>query len=129
MHHRINSILHLVSACYWALGTILGWLFGPAPFRSTLGFRLWVSAGIGWFAIDLLAAVKQWRGRGRLLSIVLHFGVAILVVSLITFEFMRAQPRSFFAWFNADNYWFIAGLALARVFAGAALLVSNGDRG
>lgn len=124
MNHRLNSAIHLISACYWALGTILGALFGPAPFRSSLGFRSWVGTGIGLIALDLVAGAKQWcpPTGGRILSIALHFGVATLIVALMTFEFLQAQPKSFLAWFRAENYWFIAALALIRLSAGAALL-------
>lgn len=130
MNHRLNSVIHLISAGYWAIGTALSALFGPAPFRSSLGFRAWVSAGIGLITLDLLAAAEQWRGptAGRILSIVLHFGVAILIIALITYEFLQTQPRSLLAWFKADNYWFIVALALVRISAGVGLLVSNKDR-
>lgn len=130
MYHRLNSVIHLLSGCYWAIGTTLGGLFGPAPFHSSREFRLWVSAGIGLVGGDLLAAAQQWRGAtcGRILSIMLHFGVATLIVALITFEFLQTEPGSFLAWFKADNYWFIAALALVRACAGAALLLGNKDR-
>lgn len=80
--------------------------------------------------LDLLAGAKQWRNpaNGRHLSIALHFGIATLIVSLVTFEFLQAQPKSFLAWFKADNYWFIAALALVRVCSGAALLLHSKDR-
>lgn len=130
MNHRLNSAIHFISGCYWAFGTTLGWLFGPAPFRSSLGFRSWVGAGIGLLTLDLVAAVKQWRSStdGRSLSIALHFGVGTFVVALITFEFLQARPKSFLGWFMTDNYWFIAAVAFFRVCVGAALLLGNKDR-
>lgn len=130
MNHRLNSAIHLISACYWAFGTTLGTLFGPAPFRSSVGFRVWVIAGIGLIAGDLFAAAKQWRGssHGQIFSIAVHFGVTTFIVALITFEFLQARPNSFLAWLKADNYWFIVALALVRVCAGATLLVHNKDR-
>jgi hypothetical protein len=124
MNHRVNSAIHLVSAFYWALGTAVGFLFGPYPFASIVGFRLWVSAGIGLIAVDLIAGVKQWRNpaSGRVLSVMLHLAVAIFIVSLITFEYLQAKPKSFLAWFIGDNYWFVAALALVRLWMGNALL-------
>ncbi len=129
MNHRVNSIIHLVSAFYWALGTALVALFGPYPFYSIFGFRLWVSAGIGLVVIDLLAGVKQWRSpaAGRVLSIVLHLAVTIFIVSLMTFEYLQAKPKSLFVWLKADNYWFVAALGLVRLWIGTALLLANKD--
>ena len=129
MHHRTNSVIHLVSAFYWALGTVLGALFSAVPFYSLLGFRVWVSTGIGLLGVDLLAGVKQWRSpfSGRALSIMLHFGVTILIVSLMTFEYLQAEPESFLTWFRTNNYWFVAALALVRIWIGTALLLGNKD--
>lgn len=129
MNHRVNSVIHLVSAAYWTLGTALGALFGPYPFHSLLGFRLWVSVGIGLIVVDLLAGVKQWRSpaAGRVLSIVLHLAVTILIVSLMTFEYLQAQPKSFLVWFKAGDYSFVAVLALVRLGIGTALLLDNKD--
>jgi hypothetical protein len=72
----------------------------------------------------LLAGVKQWRSpfSGRVFSIMLHFSVAILIVSLITFEYLKAEPESFLVWFRTNDYWFVAGLAIVRFWAGNALL-------
>lgn len=130
MPHRLNSAIHLISACYWGFGTTLGALFGPAPFRSSAGFHVWLGAGVGLVTIDLLAAAKQWGGstHGRNLSIALHFGIATLIVALITFEFLQTRSNSFLAWFKGDNYWFISALALVRVCAGAVLLDSKDRR-
>ena len=129
MNHRVNSVIHLVSALYWTLGTGLGVLFGPYPFHSVFGFRVWVSAGIGLIMVDLVAGVKQWRspGAGRVLSTVLHLAVTILIVSLLTFEYLQAQPKSFLVWFKAGDYSFVAVLALVRLGIGTALLLDNKD--
>lgn len=129
MCHRVNSAIHLLSALYWTLGTALGVLFGPYPFYSTLGFRVWVSAGIGLIVVDLLAGIRQWRSpaAGRVLSTVLHLAVTILIVALITFEYLQAKPRSFLAWFKAGDYSFVAALALVRLGIGTALLLGNKD--
>jgi hypothetical protein len=129
MHHRVNSTIHLVSALYWALGTALGIFVGLAPFFSPQAFRVWISAGIGLAGLDLLAGAKQWRSptKGRVLSIVLHLVVSILIVSLVTFEYLQAKPKSFPVWFRRDNYWFVAALALVRLCVGNALLLGNKD--
>jgi predicted branched-subunit amino acid permease len=129
MSHRVNSAIHLLSALYWTLGTALGVLFGPYPFCSTLGFRVWVSAGIGLIVADLLTGVKQWRSpaAGRVLSTVLHLVVTTLIVSLITFEYLQAQPKSFLVWFRAGDYSFVAALALVRLAIGTTLLLGNED--
>jgi hypothetical protein len=129
MNRKVNSAIHLVSACYWALAAALGALIGPHPSYSPFEFRTWVSALMGLTAADLLAAVRQWKsaGVGRALSIVLHFVVAILVVSLMTFEYLQAQPRSFFTWFRVDNYWFVSALAIVRLCVGSDLLLRNED--
>jgi predicted membrane channel-forming protein YqfA (hemolysin III family) len=129
MNHRVNSAIHLVSAFYWAVGTALGALFSAVPFYSLLGFRVFVSTGIGLLGVDLLAAVKQWRSpaAGRILSVVLHFAVTILIISLMTFEYLQAKPKPFFTWFRTDNYWFVAALALVRLWIGTALLLGNED--
>ncbi|SRR5581483_805157 len=124
MTHRLNSAMHFGSAIYWALGTAVVSLFGPYPFSSIVGFRLWVGAGIGLITVDLIAAVKQWRNpaSGRVFSVVLHLAVAIFIVSLVTFEYLQAKPNSFLAWFQGGNYWFVAALALARLWMGNVLL-------
>ena len=79
--------------------------------------------------LDLLAGGKQWRNpaNGRNLSIALHFCIGTLIIALVTFEFLQAQPTSFVAWFKAESYWFITALALVRLCAGAALLVRDKD--
>lgn len=127
MNHRINSIIHSLSACYWALATALAFLVGPHPAYSVPQFRLCVSSGVALIGLDLLAGLKQWRSAatGRLFSIVLHLGVTIFVVSLMTFEFLQTQPKSFFVWFKADDYWFLAALGFVRVLIGTALLLGN----
>lgn len=127
MNHRLNSAMHFGSAIYWALGTGVVFRLGPYPFSSIVGFRVWVSAGIGLILVDLLAAIKQWRNpaSGRVLSIVLHLAVAIFIVSLITFEYLQAKPKSFLAWFQAGNYWFVAAMALVRLWLGNALLFAK----
>ena len=124
MNHRLNSAVHFGSAIYWAFGTAVGFLFGPYPFASIVGFRLWVSAGIGLIGVDLIAGVKQWRkpASGRVLSAMLHLAMAIFIVSLMTFEYLQAKPKSFLAWLIGDNYWFVAALALVRLWTGNALL-------
>ena len=129
MHHRVNSVIHLVSASYWALGTALGVLFSAVPFYSLLGFRVWVSTGSGLLGVDLLAGVKQWRSpiSGRALSIMLHFSVTILIVSLMTFEYLQAEPESFLIWFRTNNYWFVAVLAIVRLWVGNTLLFDKKD--
>ena len=127
MHHRVNSVIHLASASYWALA--LGVLSSVAPFYSLLGFPVWAGTGVGLLGIDLLAGVKQWRSpfSGRVFSIMLHFSVAILIVSLITFEYLQAEPESFLVWFRTNDYWFVAVLAIVRLWAGNALLFGNKD--
>lgn len=129
MNHRLNSAIHLVSACYWTAATMIGFLLGSYPSHSLLEFRGWVIAGLGLAGVDLLAAVKQWRSEaaGRVLSIVLHFAVAVLVTALITFEYVQTGPKSFVKWFRMDNYSFIAGLAIVRLCSGNALLLGNKD--
>ena len=128
MNHRVNSVLHLFSACYWALATALAFLIGPHP-SSLPQFRIWVTGGIVLIGFDVLAGVKQWRSgtSGRTLSVLLHFVVTIFVVSLMTFEFLQVQPKSFRAWFKADDYWFLTALGSVRLLIGTALLV--GDEG
>lgn len=127
MNHRRNSAIHFVSAIYWALGTAVVAAFGPYPFSSIVGFRLWVGTGIGLITVDLLAAVKQWRtpASGRVLSVVLHLGVAIFIVSLMTFEYLQARPKSSLAWFREGNYWFVAALALVRLWMGNVVLFAK----
>ena len=129
MKHRVNSAIHLLSALYWTLGTALGVLFGPYPFHSIVGFRVWVSAGIGLIVVDLLAGIRQWRSpaAGRVLITVLHLAVTILIVALVTFEYLQAQPKSFLVWFKAGDYSFVAALALVRLGIGTALLLGNKD--
>jgi hypothetical protein len=127
MHHRVNSVIHLASAFYWALA--LGILSSVAPFYSLLAFPVWAGTGVGLLGVDLLAGVKQWRSplSGRVFSIMLHFSVAILIVSLITFEYWQAEPESFLVWFRTNDYWFVAVLAIVRLWAGNALLCGNKD--
>lgn len=127
MHHRVNSVIHLASTSYWALA--LGALSSVAPFYSLLGFPVLGGTGVGLLGIDLLAGVKQWRSpfSGRVFSIMLHFSVAILIVSLITFEYLQAEPESFVVWFRTNDYWFVAVLAIVRLWAGNALLFGNKD--
>ena len=127
MHHRVNSVIHLASASYWALA--LGILSSVAPFYSPLAFPVWAGTGVGLLGIDLLAGVKQWRSplSGRVFSIVFHFSVAILIVSLITFEYLQAEPESFLVWFRTNDYRFVAVLAIVRLWAGNALLCGNKD--
>jgi hypothetical protein len=129
MQHRVNSTIHLASAFYLALGSALALFVGLASLFSSPDFRVWVSAGFGLAGLDLLAGVKQWRSPsgGRVLSIVLHLVVATLIVSLVTFEYLQAKPKSFLVWFRTDNYWFVAALALVRVCVGNALLLGNKD--
>ena len=126
MDHRVNSVIHLASASYWALA--LG-VLSVAPFYSLLGFPVWGGTGVGLLGIDLLAGVKQWRSpcSGRVLSIMLHFSVAILIVSLITFEYLQAEPESFLVWFRTNDYLLVAVLAIVRLWAGNALLFGNKD--
>jgi len=129
MNHRWNSAIHFVSAIYWALGTAVGFLFGPYPFSSTVGFRLWVSAGIGLIMVDLFAGINQWGSSttGRVFSTVLHLAVTILIVAIMTFEYLQAHPKSFLVWFRAGDYSFVAVLALVRLGIGTALLLGNKD--
>ena len=127
MHHRVNSVIHLASASYWALALCI--LSSVAPFYSLLAFPVWAGTGVGLLGVDLLAAVKQWRSpfSGRVFSIMLHFSVAILIVSLITFEYLQAEPESFLVWFRTNDYLFVAVLAIVRLWAGNALLFGNKD--
>lgn len=128
MNHRVNAVIHVVSACYWALASAVIFLLGPHPF-SPRQFGIWVTGGIVLIGFDLLAGVRQWRSpaTGRRLSVVCHFVVTIFVVSLMTVEFLQAQPRSFFAWFKAHDYWFLATLGFIRLLIGTALLMGNKD--
>ena len=130
MSHRVNSAIHLVSAGYWAFATLLGALIGPYPFKSLLQFRVWVLGGVVLILADLAAGITQWRSEdaGRVLSIVLHFGVALLVTSLMTFEYLQTGSKSFLNWFRNDNYWFIAGLAMVRLCIGSVVLLGNRAR-
>lgn len=127
MHHIVNSTIHLASAFYWALGSTLAIFVGLASRFPPPEIRVWIGAGIGLAALDLLAGAKQWRSptSGRVLSIVLHLVVSTAIVSLVTFEYVQAKPRSFLIWFSRDNYWFVAVLALVRLCVGNALLLGN----
>jgi hypothetical protein len=129
MNHRINSGLHVLSACYWALATVLGSLVVPHPSYRPLEVRLWIGAGLALIALDLVAGVKQWRSAagGKVLSRVLHFVVTVMVTSLITFEYLQAEPRSLLNWFRRNNYWFIIALVSVRLCTGAALLLRDNE--
>jgi hypothetical protein len=119
----------LASASYWALAIAIAALFRAAPFHSLLEFRVWVSAGVGLLGVDLLAGVKQWRSpsSGRVFSMMLHFSVTILIVSLITFEYLQAEPESFLVWFRTNNYWFVTVLAIVRLGVANTLLFDHKD--
>jgi hypothetical protein len=56
------------------------------------------------------------------LSVVLHLAVAIFIVSLMTFEYLQAKPKSFLDWLRAGDYWFVAALALMRLWMGNVVL-------
>jgi hypothetical protein len=131
MNHRVNSVIHLVSACYWTLATALAFLLGPHPIAaSILEFRVWVNTGVVLVGVDLFAGIRQWKSAvaGRTLSIVLHLVVAIFAVSLMTFEFLQAKPTSFIVWFKADDYWFLSSLGLVRLGVGTAMLFGNKNK-
>jgi hypothetical protein len=119
----------LASASYWALAIAIAAFFSTAPFHSLLEFPVWVSTGLGLLGIDLLAGVKQWRSPsyGRVFSMMLHFSVAILIVSLITFEYLQAEPESFLVWFRTNTYWFVTVLAVVRLWVGNTLLFDHKD--
>lgn len=129
MNHRINSSLHILSACYWALATVLGSLVAPQPSHRPLEVSLWITAGLALITLDLVAGVKQWRSAagGKVLSIVLHFVVTVVATALITFEYLQTEPRSMLGWFRTNNYWFIIGLVSVRLGTGAAVLLSKND--
>jgi hypothetical protein len=117
----------LASASYWALAIAIAALFSAAPFHSLLEFPVWVCTGVGLLGLDLLAGVKQWRSPSscRVFSMMLHFSVTILIISLITFEYLQAEPESFLVWFRNNNYWLVTVLAIVRLWVGNTLLFDH----
>ena len=92
MKEKVNGFLHLISALYTAVFTVLGLFIAPVRLVSGGPIRLFVSIGIGAIILDAIAAFLQWHrpSSGHILSIALHFLFAEAVVTITAFEYLQS---------------------------------------
>lgn len=134
MRHRVNSAIHLGSAVYSLLMLLLILLFVPNALYTRLELAVLTLIGIGIVLLDTKAGIEQWRrpASGNRISLILHLGVAVFIVALLTFDYQMAQPIGIRDWFKQGDFWFLALLGVVRAIAGAAMLhhspVENGEQ-
>lgn len=124
MKHRLNSAIHFGSAVYSLLMLLLILLFVPNALYTRLELAMLTLIGIGVVLLDTKAGIEQWRRppSGNKISLILHLGVAVVIVALLTFDYQMAQPIGIRGWFKQGDFWFLALLGVVRAIAGAAML-------
>ena len=123
MLFRVNAVVHAVSALY-AFITLGISEFIVQPLIRSNSFVLALSGIFILGVFDVIAALKQWRrpASGRMMSIGLHLGVAVIVIAVVTAAYHGGPERHSFKWFIANDFAFVSCLAILRLALAVKLL-------